>query len=149
METAEDVKFRSKWLEGNLSKAAFYQRALFELFSMTSYLLMVIAIGCSAGAAVYGFLQHGTLAGVLALIPPIAVIAAVNLRIDARKDWHSRKYHAVNTLLYRLRFELPPNPTLDQIALLAKDYMEINVKFRQEFKECCEFSWTTVPPIKP
>lgn len=144
METPEDLNIRKQALDTTLARSAIYQRALFELFSLTSFILMVVAIGCSAGAAAYGFLKKGPLAGALALVPPLAAIAAINLRVDARKDWHSRKYHAVNALLYRLRFELPAQPTPDQIALLSKEYMEVNIKFRHEYKEYCEFNWTSI-----
>jgi len=110
-----------------------------------SLLLMALALSCSSGAVVAGFFfSSGKVAGGLALLPTLIAFMVLNLRLDERKDWHSRKHRELEALRYRLRYQIPDNPTADQIAAIAEAFTALNLKFMDQFKTTCEFNWNNL-----
>ena len=140
-----DAVARKRSLDENISSAVRYERRISKALGVCSLLLMALALSCSGGAVVAGFFfSSGKIAGGLALLPPLIAFIVLNLRLDARKDWHSRKHHELEALRYRLHYQIPNNPTADQIAAIAESFTALNLKFMDQFKTTCEFNWNNL-----
>jgi hypothetical protein len=82
---------------------------------------LILALGCSVAASVCGvvFQLSPRLVGILAAIPPVVAYIATAYRFSARESWYYRKSVALNALRSRLMYQLPEEPTVDNVAAIA------------------------------
>ena len=112
--------------------------------------LMLTALICSLGTGIAGLtaLLGQKVLGALALVPGAAAIAASRFRLQARSNWHHRKYNALNALRSRLLYQMPVEPTADQIAAIAKERDSLNEQMQAQWQKEVASDWTDFKPIK-
>ena len=99
--------------------------------------LFILALCCSVVAAICGlfFEVSGRIVGGIAALPPIIAFVAVDLKLQARSNWHYRKAYALSALRSRLLYQLPAEPTVDNIAAIAKARDDSNDAMEKEWQE--------------
>ena len=109
----------------------------------TSMTLMVLSVLCSVTAAGLGFFtsQSSRLVGGIAILTPLIAYVAVNLKLEGKASWHHRKSNALRALSSRLRYELPEEPTAEEIAEVSKAYDTLNVTMQREWDATLSFNW--------
>ncbi len=118
----------------------------------TSMALMVLSVVCSVTAAGLGFFtsQSSRLVGGIAILTPLIAYVAVNLKLEGKASWHHRKSNALLALSSRLRYELPEEPTAEQIAAVSRSYDALNLRMQREWDATLSFNWSglTRPEIE-
>jgi hypothetical protein len=114
---------------------------------------MLIALMCSGLAGIggiAGFLPK-TLIGILALVPVAVAIAAMTFKPQARSSWHCRKSDALNSLRSRLLYQLPVQPSADNVAAIARARDELIEQMQAEWDKEFGFNWAafSAPPAHP
>jgi hypothetical protein len=83
---------------------------------------MIFALMCSAAAAVAGIIaKEATAAGIFAILSPLIAYIVANLKLDGKACWYFNRVNALDALRSRLQYELPENPSADNIAAIAHD----------------------------
>jgi hypothetical protein len=105
--------------------------------------LMLIALTCSglAGLAGIGGFLPKLLIGILALIPGGIAITATTFKPQARSSWHYRKADALGSLRSRLLYQLPVNPSADNVAAIARDRDKLIEQMQAEWDKEFVFNW--------
>lgn len=116
-----------------------------------SVLFMVGALGCSVAAAVLGFFTQvpSKVVGGIAVLPALITFVAVNLKFEAKNSWHARLYDGLNTLRSRLMYQHPEVPTLDQVARIALERDELEIKMQAEWDRSLLLNWTGLSSKHP
>jgi hypothetical protein len=109
-----------------------------------SLLFMGVALGCGVLAGVLGFFTtvSSKVVGGIAVIPTLTAYVAVNLKFELKNSWHARLYDGLNTLRSRLMYQLPEVPTLEQVARIASDRDELEIKMQAEWDRSLLVNWT-------
>jgi hypothetical protein len=110
--------------------------------------LMSVALACSALAGlggIAGFLPKA-LIGILAVVPGAVAIAATSFKFQARSSWHYRKSDALNALRSRLLYQLPVQPSADNVASIAKARDELIEQMQAGWDKEFVFNWTAFNP---
>ena len=146
--------------EVSARKAALAQELEAEIrkyfgFAKSAYLwlqgLFILSLCCSALAAILGLFLGvpGKIVGGIAALPPIIAFVAVNLKLQARSNWHYRKSYALDALRSRLLYQLPANPTVDDIAAIAKARDDNNDAMEREWQGTMETSFADMLKQRP
>jgi hypothetical protein len=116
-----------------------------------SQLLFILALGASAGAAVGGvfFNVSSKVVGGLAALPPLIGFVAINLKLEARSSWHYRKCDAMNELHSQLMYQQPEEPTVENIASVAKRRDEVLKTMRKEWEDKITANWLAMLRHRP
>ncbi len=106
--------------------------------------LTVVSVLCSVIAAGLGFFtsQSSRLVGGIAILTPLIAYVAVNLKLEGKASWHHRKSNALLALVSKLRYELPEEPTAEQIAAVSKAYDALNLVMQREWDATLSFNWS-------
>ena len=112
--------------------------------------LMLAAILCSVGTGIAGLTEvlGQKLLGALALVPGAAAIMASRFKLQTRSNWHYRKYNALSSLKSRLLYQLPVEPTAEQIAAIAEARDTLNTEMDCEWRRDIAFDWSDFKPPK-
>jgi hypothetical protein len=138
------VQERIDRLDADLTRAANRER-LRAYFCLTLSFLM---IGLTVLASVIGGIGgiSSTLSqrilGSIALIPGILAVTANTLRLSQRVSWHFKKRYGILGLQRRLLFEVPLEPTPDNVAAIAKSWTQMEDKLHEEFTNDVMAVWT-------
>jgi hypothetical protein len=105
--------------------------------------LMVITLTASIGAGIGGiFLNFSSQAtGGLALLPGLMAIVASNLKFQAKSNWHFRKTEAIDGLLHKLMYELPIDPTAQDVATVSSALTKTKQDFLKEWEKAFQHNW--------
>jgi hypothetical protein len=109
-----------------------------------SLILMLVALGCSVTAAIIGiFLSVSSkIVGGIALLPPLIAYGVVNMKFDGKSSWHYRKSKMLSSLRSRLLYQQPEAPTVDNIAAIARERDELDLKMQAEWDKTLVFNWS-------
>jgi hypothetical protein len=110
----------------------------------SAIVLMIVAVAGSFVAGIAGltsFLPAPWL-GAIALIPGTASLAALRFKLQARSNWHYRKYDAVTALKSRLEYRLPLDFTDEDIGSIAAARDELIERMQLEWEKTMSFDWT-------
>jgi hypothetical protein len=72
---------------------------------------------------------------VIAFIPGSIGLILATFKPDGRASWYYRRYHALFALRYRLLFELPENPSPDNVAAISAARSALDEKMQKEWDE--------------
>jgi hypothetical protein len=144
MEPSHEVLARKKALLKELETdiAASYRYA--NMHHQISGCLMLVALGCSVGAfvgGVWGRVDGKTLGGLAGLSPLIAFLA-VNLKLEAKSSWYFRINDAFSSLRSRLEYQIPEIPTVEDVAMIAKDRENVKSAMQKEWDRGLAFDWS-------
>jgi hypothetical protein len=108
-----------------------------------SQFLFILALGFSVAAAVSGvfFDVSAKIVGGIAALPPLIGFVAVNLKLEGRSSWHYRKSYGMDALRSRLLYQLPEEPTVDNIAAIAEARDKLNDEMQDEWERTITVSW--------
>src|ERR1700675_1815415 len=123
MPTSDAITKRINDLDAELLAVAAREKSLAKSAYLWSQGLFIAALLCSVAAAICGlfFNISGKIVGGIATLPPIIAFVATNLKLEARSSWHYKKYYVLQALHSRLVFQLPENPTADNVSSIAID----------------------------
>jgi hypothetical protein len=102
-----------------------------------SLILMGMALCCSVAAGAIGVFTtiSSKVVGGIAVLPPLIAYFAVNLKLQPKSDWHYRKSYGLQALRSRLLFQLPANPSVENIAAIASARDKLNIEMLKEWRE--------------
>jgi len=109
---------------------------------------MIVAVGCSliAGLAGVGELLSSKWVGVLALVPGAVAVLAMQFKLQEKSNWHFHRLYAAERLRGRLRYHLPPEPAVEDIARIDAERHDLVSYMQSEWVNKYAFDWT---PFKP
>ena len=144
MTSSPELEKRRDQLTEILERHAIRTRQRARWNHRTSMTLMALSVLCSVTAAGLGFFtsQSSRLVGGIAILTPLIAYVAVNLKLEAKASWHHRKCNALLALSSRLRFELPEEPTAEQIAAVSQGYDAVNLAMQREWDATLSFNWS-------
>ena len=126
-----DIRIKSSkyWRRVNNSSAIFFMATA------------VVASVASGIAGVSGLLDS-KIVGTIALIPGACALLASSINFDQRTITNRKRQRLFAALSYRLKFELPEPPTLDQLALISREIVKIDEEIDKEYEEKIKLGWT-------
>lgn len=144
MELSEGIAGRKRRLSVELDDAIGRSGAHARLNHRLSIALMVIALGCSLGAAVGGvfFGLSGPKTGALAAMPPVIAFAAVNLRFEGKSSWHYRKKDALSKLRSRLEYRLAASPSIEDVGKVSDERDALGEAMQKEWDATLLLTWS-------
>ncbi|MGB6193145.1 MAG: hypothetical protein WBF42_11800 [Terracidiphilus sp.] len=94
-------------------------------------------------AGVMGFFTNysAKMVGGFAVLPTLIAFIAVNLKCEAKNSWHARRADGLERLRSQLIYEQPEEPTLTQVALVAKGKTELEAKMQKEWDDRLVLNW--------
>jgi hypothetical protein len=142
MAPAPEILSRIDALKSDLEKAINHYNVRARANYWMAFLLMSITLGSSAIATLCGFLgANGKITGIFAALPGITALFAVTLKPAGRANWHYRKKDGLNALRRRLLFELPAEPTADNVAAISKSWTDLTKKMNETWEREFTLSW--------
>ena len=115
-----------------------------------SQFLFMLALGCSVAAVISGlfFPISAKIVGGIAALPPLIAFIAVNLKLEARSRWHYKKSYGMDALRSRLLYQLPEEPTVDNIAAIAEARDKLNAAMEEEWQTTMIVNWGEMLRLK-
>jgi hypothetical protein len=143
MSASQEIQNRKSKLEHTLTDGISKYRTLGMVNSWVNFVLMLVILLASAVAAIGGISKafNSTTTGILALVPGIVALFATTLKFQTKSSWHYRKKDELEGLLNRLNFQLPENPTADNIAAIGKELDVLNKEMTKEWDKDCSFDF--------
>lgn len=105
-------------------------------------LMMGITVLSSILAGFGGLLKFWKqeMVGALALVPGIMAFVAATMRFPEKATRHARFRDGLMDLRQRLLFQLPENPSADNVASVSKDLTLLRGRMQKE-REALTFNW--------
>jgi hypothetical protein len=130
------IQERIDGLRRDLELAHSRDRFRFSLFYVSGIAVVVLTILASAAAALLGQLGENTkTVGAIAAIPGILTLGGSTLKLNARAGWHARHKEMIAGIKRKLLYELPLEPTAEDLVAVAEAWTKAEDKFYQEFVE--------------
>jgi hypothetical protein len=141
---------RAQSLNDELDKAIRHYRRLARLNYHFMLFLVWVAILASAAIAIGGILFDASakLLGVIALVPTIATLINSVYQPQARSNWHYKKRDRLNALRRRLQFELPMEPSADNIAAISNEWTKLDSEMDQLWEKNVTIDWSAITSIR-
>jgi hypothetical protein len=116
-----EVKSRIERLDRELEDAAKQQRRDASKSYYSSQAMLFASLVCSLAAAISGifFGVSPKIVGGIATLPPLIAYLAVSFRLELRQNWYFRKAVALEKLRSRLLYQLPEEPTVENVSAIA------------------------------
>jgi hypothetical protein len=113
-----------------------------------AFLMMIAALLSSMIAGLGGLssVLPKLLIGFLALLPGVFAVAAIQFKPQERSSYHYRKVNALNSLRSRLLYQQPAEPTLDQIAAVARERDSEMKRLQEEWDRGFQLNWAGFLP---
>lgn len=139
----DELKARKDQLRQELEETILIVQSRAKWTHRAGLWLMAIALVCSLGTGIAGLtgLLGPKALGALALLPGAAAIAATQLKLQARSNWHYRKHDALTALRSRLLYQLPVDPTADHISNIAESRDTLNRQMQAEWERAISLDW--------
>jgi hypothetical protein len=107
---------------------------------LAAYAVVILTVVSSGAAGAAAFLdQDPGLVGVLALMPGLLTLAATQLKLQARSNWHFKKRSFLNRLLAKIKYQTRDNPSAEELASLAEEFSRIEVEMEAEWQQKLNF----------
>ena len=108
--------------------------------------LMVLALSCTVVSAVGGifFRVRSDVVGGIAALSPLVAFIAVNLKLEEKCSWHYRRKDALAALRSRLLYQMPINPTVDDIAAVAEARDILTRDLQKEWEKHLSLNWSGI-----
>jgi hypothetical protein len=145
------INERVQDLQTRLQKATNEERIRGDMLHFLTVLTIGIAVGASAVAGIGGILFHldSKIVGGIALIPGVAGVAATSLKLQPKANFHFRKKNSLVGLERRLLYELPEQPSAENVAAISKAWTELDQTTHDAWEKDFAFNWTTSPKTNP
>lgn len=132
---ADDVAARAKKLREKLDWECRHDLLWGKIghFAFTMLLLLGICSSLLAGVLGLGWAVNTKIVAGIALIPAATTGALNQLRLQWRSMWHYRKHFAVAELLSKLEFGVSDPPTAEEIAKIAEEFADLNMRTTLEW----------------
>lgn len=143
MPLSEEVKSRKDSLLGELETAIRKAHTNGKSAYLWSQFLFICALSSSVVATAVGLfadVSAKTVGGIAAL-PPLIAFIGVNLKLESRSRWHYEKEYVMDALRSRLRYQLPEEPSADDIAAIASERDKQNARLEEKWQETNVISW--------
>jgi hypothetical protein len=101
-------------------RSNFLDRAMHQVL-----LVLAVLVGFIALAVGQIFPDAGRWAGMIGAVPSVAAILIHQLNCIKAQNWHARMADEMDGIKARLLYELPPAPSLEEIAVLSRDLRNI------------------------
>jgi hypothetical protein len=105
---------------------------------LDSFLHQLLVIGAALAGFVslwYGlYLKDATMAGLIGALTSVATVLSQQLHCVKAQNWHERMATEVEGIRTQLLYELKSNPSLDDIAPLAKQLRTLKSKMADEWE---------------
>jgi hypothetical protein len=143
MNDLPEIQKRINSLRTELEQLSAYHKRIGLADHWISVWLMIITLASSIGAGIGGiFMNFSSQAtGGLALLPGLMAIVASNLKFQGKSNWHFRKTEAVDGLMHKLIYELPLNPTAQDIATVSAALTKTKQDFLKEWEKAFQHNW--------
>jgi|ERR1051325_11326166 hypothetical protein len=103
---------------------------------VAAYAVVVLSVFFSGAASVAASASNWRgIAAALALIPGLLAVAATQLKLQARSNWHYRKHSRLRSLLSRINYETPSNPSTEELVALANEYERIQAELDAQWED--------------
>jgi hypothetical protein len=143
-----DVQSRADGLDTQLNDDIKYEtlRAVGDYW--IALVLMLIALGSSAAAGLGGLAWNWSpqRTGAIALIPGVVAVIAATMKFEGKSNWHYRKLYGFSSLKSRLLYELPLQPSADNIAGLSEERRDLIKEMEREWEAVLSLSWSQFKP---
>jgi hypothetical protein len=118
---SSELKGRIDALAQELQQAAREETRSASKSYYSSQTMLFVSLGCSLAAAIIGlgFAVHRRVVGGIAALPPLIAFVASNFRLEVRQNWYYRKAVALDVLRSRLLYQLPEEPTAENVSAIA------------------------------
>ena len=137
MSPSPEVQRRISALDNELRSTAASEGRRATRAYLVSQTFVFLALGCSIAAAICGvfFKVSPRIVGGLAALPPLVAYLAANFRFDVRENWYYRKSVALEGLRSRLQYQLPEEPTVENVAAIAAARDKLVASMQAEWYE--------------
>ncbi len=118
---------------------------------MVSQVALITSAAASASAAILGIIDIAVIKkweiGVLAALSTVLISASRQLGLQQKANWHYRKLDQITALRRRLQYQLPPSPSSDNVAAIAKAWSEIEFDMQKEWEDMQHESKRTLAKV--
>lgn len=137
MSASPEVQRRIAALDEELTTAAHTESRNATRSYRWSQFFLILAVSCSVGAAVAGIFIRvdSRIVGGLAALPPVLAYVAVSLKLDIRENWYYGMSIGLEALRSRLLYQLPENPTVDNVSAIASARDQLIADMQKEWHE--------------
>lgn len=151
MPLSQEVIERVSKLDSELKASSAKAYGLARSAYLWSQFLFILALCCSVAAAICGIVFNISpkIVGGIAALPPLIAFIAINVKLEARSSWHYRKSYALDALHSRLIYQLPENPTVDNVAAIARDRDKVITDMEREWDQTITVSWGEMLKQRP
>jgi hypothetical protein len=146
----DEIKQRQTELLKQLTGAAKRSHTLGQL-NYTAVLWMAwISVGASIAAGLLGLLGmlQAKWVGVIAFLPAALTIAANTLKLQGKANWHYQQEIELNSLSRRLQFEMPVNPSADNIAAISEGWRKVSESMEGVWRDTLTVDLSHLPKDK-
>lgn len=131
-----DIEARLRALEAEIDKAQRDSLKHGRRNYLVLNMLLVLSVLGSVAAAVLALINAPPLvAGLVALIPAVAVTISTSFKLQAKASWHYGKHTELNGLVRRIRYAVPAAPTAADVAALAQQLTDLDVRMDRQWAE--------------
>lgn len=156
MAKSPEVQIRIEGLANELRQAATADSRRATRAYYFSQVMLFLALGCSLAAAISGifFSVSPKIVGGLAALPPLIAYVAAGFRLELRQNWYYRSAIALEAFRSRLLYQLPEQPTVDNISAIAQERDKLMIEMQHEWyetitKNFLDFAVRKSPADKP
>jgi hypothetical protein len=146
-----EVQMRIERLADELRQAATAESRRATRSYYFSQAMLFLALGCSLAAAISGifFSISPKIVGGLAALPPLIAYVAASFRLELRQNWYYRIAVALEALRSRLLYQLPEQPTVDNISAIAAARDKLRIDMQHEWYEMITKNFLDFATRKP
>jgi hypothetical protein len=134
---SSELKGRIDALAHELQQASDQESRSATTSYYSSQTMLLLSLGCSVVAAIGGIFLHfpGPTVGGVAALPPLIAYVASSFRLEIRQNWYYRKAVALDTLRSRLLYQLPEEPTVENVSAIAEARDKLVADMQKEWYE--------------
>jgi hypothetical protein len=146
----DEIKQRRAELLKQLTSEAKRSRKLAQLNYVAVLWMAWISVGASIAAGLLGLLGmlQAKWVGVIAFLPAALAIAANTLKLQAKANWHYQQEIQLNGLSRRLQFEMPVNPSADNIAAICAAWRNLSESMEDIWQKTLTVDFNQLPKEK-
>lgn len=132
----DTIKGRIEQMVSSYGRDQRMYRCLGRLNNSFAYFAFSFTIVATAISS-FGAFNHwdSALVGTASLVPGLIALAMTAWKPQDRANWHLEKNSEINILIERLLYQLPLQPTEDNVAAIAKDRAELDRRMNASWKE--------------
>jgi hypothetical protein len=109
--------------------------------NVSAMVLTLLTTGAAVAYGLYPGAQARYTAG-LALVPGGIAILASTLKFQQKGDYHHRRYIGLMALVRAIKFELPEQPTQEEVTAISKALSQLEIDMESMWEQNVGFKWT-------